>query len=228
MLDRAKHKRVMVSMLKEVYADARLRKCLGFKGGTAAMLFYDLPRMSVDLDFDLLNGDKQEEVFEKLGELLPKFGEVHDQFRKRWTLFWLVNYERHQRNIKIEISCREKVSEYEVKDYLGISMQVMKQDDMVANKLVALISRKSRAARDFFDLYFFLKEGWEVDGAVVEDRLGWGLEEAFSRAIEVLDKTPDKFFLQGMGELLEEKQKDWVRRKFREELMFQLRLRIEE
>lgn len=27
---------------------------LGFKGGTAALLFYGLPRLSVDLDFDLI------------------------------------------------------------------------------------------------------------------------------------------------------------------------------
>lgn len=48
------HKNVFVDILRAVYSDPLLRNTLGFKGGTAAMLFYGLPRFSVDLDFNLL------------------------------------------------------------------------------------------------------------------------------------------------------------------------------
>jgi len=54
---------------------------LGFKGGTAAMLFYGLPRFSVDLDFDLLDSDKKELVLEKISQLLPRYGVLSCVFR---------------------------------------------------------------------------------------------------------------------------------------------------
>lgn len=55
MFDINRHKFFMVQLLKEIYSDPELATCLGFKGGTALMLFYDLPRFSTDLDFDLLS-----------------------------------------------------------------------------------------------------------------------------------------------------------------------------
>ena len=52
--DYSKHKAVLLQMLKDVYSDTAIAPHLGFKGGTAAHLFYGLNRHSVDLDFDLL------------------------------------------------------------------------------------------------------------------------------------------------------------------------------
>ena len=45
-----KHKFYMLQILKDVFADGELANCLAFKGGTALMFFYGLPRFSVDLD----------------------------------------------------------------------------------------------------------------------------------------------------------------------------------
>ncbi len=53
-LDITKHKTHLTNILLDVYKNSTLSPVLGFKGGTAAMLFYKLPRFSVDLDFDLL------------------------------------------------------------------------------------------------------------------------------------------------------------------------------
>ena len=44
MTDINKHKFFLVSILKDIYSDIELANSLGFKGGTAQMLFYDLPR----------------------------------------------------------------------------------------------------------------------------------------------------------------------------------------
>ena len=52
MFNPEKHKLIMVRILKDLYSDKDLGKILGFKGGTMAYLFYDLPRESVDLDLD--------------------------------------------------------------------------------------------------------------------------------------------------------------------------------
>lgn len=55
MLDAAHHKTILIRILKDIYTDTTIGPFLGFKGGTAAYLFYDLNRFSVDLDFDLLD-----------------------------------------------------------------------------------------------------------------------------------------------------------------------------
>ena len=48
MLNIQKHKDIMVRVLKDIYMDNTLGPLLGFKGGTAAMLCYELNRFSVD------------------------------------------------------------------------------------------------------------------------------------------------------------------------------------
>lgn len=70
MFDKNRHKIIMIKILKEIYADMDLGKLLGFKGGTMAFLFYDLPRMSVDLDFDLLKKTDENFVLERLEKIL--------------------------------------------------------------------------------------------------------------------------------------------------------------
>jgi len=38
-----KHKFFLMQILKDIYSDIELANCLGFKGGTVLMFFYDLP-----------------------------------------------------------------------------------------------------------------------------------------------------------------------------------------
>lgn len=63
MFNKDKHTLIMTQILKDIYSDVTISSLLGFKGGTAAYLFYDLPRFSVDLDFDLLeNSEKNRDI----------------------------------------------------------------------------------------------------------------------------------------------------------------------
>jgi len=82
-----------------------------------------------------LNPAKKELVFERVKSVSEKFGTLTEAVEKRYTLFFLLSYEKGQRNIKVEISKRSNLAEYELKGYLGISMLVMKQDFMAASKL---------------------------------------------------------------------------------------------
>lgn len=43
-MDLNRHKFLMMQILKDIYSDAMLASVLGFKGGTALMFFYQLPR----------------------------------------------------------------------------------------------------------------------------------------------------------------------------------------
>ena len=131
----------MVQMLKDIYSDIEIASLLGFKGGTAVYLFYNLPRFSVDLDFNLLNVERKETVFKRIELILKKYGELKEKREKRFTLFFLVSYSEEAQNVKVEISKNDFPDTYEIKNYLGIPMLVMKRDDMFAHKLVALLER---------------------------------------------------------------------------------------
>lgn len=81
-LERATHLNILIHLLKDIFTDQDLAPVLGFKGGTAAYLFYDLGRFSVDLDFDLLDQAKENLVFEKLKAILEDYGLVKEVLKK--------------------------------------------------------------------------------------------------------------------------------------------------
>jgi hypothetical protein len=67
MIDINRHRYYLVRILKDIYTDITLGNFLGFNGGTALMFFYELPRFSVNLDFNLLAQSEEEFVFKKFG-----------------------------------------------------------------------------------------------------------------------------------------------------------------
>ncbi len=229
-LDTAKHQSILVKILKDIYVDSTISTLLGFKGGTAATLFYGLDRFSVDLDFDLLDSNKEDYVFGRVKEVLENYGTLKEIRKKRFNLFYLLSYDKkdiNAQNIKVEINRREFDSRYEVKSYLGISMQVMIKEDMVAHKLCAMFERIGKTNRDIFDVQFFLSRDWPINKKIVEDRMGMSYAEFLRNAINVLEKFSDGSILGGMGELLTEKQKAWTKTKLKSETLFLLRLALE-
>lgn len=218
------HKTLLIRILKDIYTDNTIGPILGFKGGTAAMLFYGLPRMSVDLDFDLLDVKKEDYVFEKIGKIVSKYGIIRNQFKKRFTLFFEISYADPDRNIKVEINRRYFGSKYEILQYLGISMKVMIKEDMFANKLAALYERGERANRDIFDVWFFLENNWEINKKLVEERLEISFRKCLETCIHKIEKVADRTLLSGLGEILDLKQKNWVKQKLKTEVIFLLGL----
>lgn len=211
-------------MLRAIYTDTLLRNTLGFKGGTAAMLFYELPRFSVDLDFDLLDPTQKKPVFERLKSILSKFGDLIQAVEKQNTLFYLVIYQKGERNLKIEVSKRPSKARFLPKSYLGISMLVIREEDMAAGKLSALVKRNRFASRDLFDLWFFLKNGWQINEEYLKEKTGLSLKKAIGDARKKIKGVKRTELLAGLGDLLDNKQKAWVKDKLPEELLFQLNL----
>jgi len=222
--DKEKHSLLLSNLVKEIYKKPSLAATLGFKDGTAAMLFYDLPRGSVDLDFDLLDESKKDKVFKEIKDLADKFGKNLEAVEKRRTLFFLISYEKGAKKIKIEISKRLGKSEFEVRSFLGISVKVMEKNSMLSNKLCALISRRYLAARNLFDTWFFLKNGWEFCPEVVKGNLGVELSEALKKAILFVEKVTRNQILYGLGEFIDDKDKNWLKDNLKDELLFQLKL----
>ena len=229
------HKNIQLQILKEIYTDTTIAPLLGFKGGTAALMFYDLNRFSVDLDFDLfapggtegLDKNKEKEVFEKILNIAKSYGEIRESRIKRYNLLIILSYDPKAQNIKIEVNRRVFGSRYELKTLLGISMLVMVREDMFANKLMAMYERVGKTSRDVFDVYFFVKNNWPINKEIVEKRASMSYKETVEKCIELLEKMNNWNILDGLGEFLTESQKDWARAKLRDETIFLLKARLE-
>ena len=229
-LDTAKHKNILIKILKDIYTDPTISPILGFKGGTAATFFYGLDRFSVDLDFDLLDSDKEDYVFDRLKSIIENYGTLKEARKKRFNLLYVLSYDDkdiNAQNVKVEINRREFGSKYAVESFLGISMQVMVKEDMAAHKLCAMYERIGKTNRDIFDVQFFFSHDWPVNKKIIEERMGVSYADFLKKCIEGLEKFDDNNVLSGMGELLTEKQKAWTKAKLKSEALFSLRLALE-
>lgn len=226
-LDYAKHKSILLQILKDVYSDTSIAPYLGFKGGTAALLFHGLNRYSVDLDFDLLDDEKETVVFERLREIASGYGTVTESRKKRFNLLNVISYAPDTQKIKVEVNRRHFGSHYEMRTLLGISMLVMVQADMFAHKLMAMFERVGKTSRDVFDVQFFAKNGWEINRGIVEARSGISFKETLAACVSLLEKMDNRHILDGLGEQLTPEQKDWARAKLKSDTIFQLRLMME-
>lgn len=224
MLDINKHKFYLVSVLKDIYADAELATALGFKGGTAHMLFYDLPRFSVDLDFNLLAPGKSKELYKKVQKILLNYGHIRDEAKKYFGLLLVLDYGEKERNLKIEISNREFPDSYETKNYLGIPVKVMVKPDMFAHKLCALLDRNMIANRDIFDVYYFMQQKTPINKNIVEKRIDIEFKEYIDACITKIEKLPGKNLLNGIGELVDNNLKSFVREQLKEETIQLLKM----
>jgi len=213
MLNKQKHEIIMRNLLKDFYKSPYLSTRLGFKGGTAAYFFYDLPRFSVDLDFDLLIDSPTAEDFEvvrkTIGDICGNYGKMVSSRVKNYTVFNLLRYESSLQALKVEVSKRPKISRYGFISMLGVAVNTMVKEDMFANKLVALTSRKAPASRDLFDVNFFFSKLWDINEEIVKSRTGKDLREYLGDARDYIVKNFNKInVMAGLGEVLDKPNKD--------------------
>lgn len=223
----AKHKNILLQILKDIYSNTAIAPYLGFKGGTAANLFYGLNRDSFDLDFDLLDESKEQIVFERIHKIAESYGKIIDSKIKKFNLLNVISYDTISQNIKIEINRRNFGSRFEVKTLLGISMLVMVREDMFAHKLMAMLERVGKTSRDIYDVWYFLNNNWSINKEIVEKRSGVSFKEALQKCVDQIEKIEDRNLLVGLGEALTDSQKDWAHAKLKSETIFLLRARME-
>lgn len=225
-IDIATHRTILFQILKDVYTDTSIAPYIGFKGGTAAFMFYGLDRFSVDLDFDLLDESREDYVFERVIKIIEQYGTLKESHKKRFNLICVISYDDKSRNIKVEINRRQFGSRFEIKTYLGVSMQVIVLEDMFAHKLMAMHERIGETSRDIYDVWFFLKERYPINKSIVEKRAGEPFDELINKCIDQLEKMNNRHILDGLGELITPRQKDWARAKLKEETISLLNLRL--
>ncbi|MFH1564736.1 MAG: nucleotidyl transferase AbiEii/AbiGii toxin family protein [bacterium] len=208
--DADRHKSVLIEILIDIVK--YLGNKAAFKGGTAAMMFYNLPRMSLDLDFDLL-GELTEEEIDTIKIIAKKHGAIKEFRDKRFTLFFLLDYEPNYPNIKIEFNKRLwKNNSCETVWLLGVEIKIADKKTMFSNKLVALSERRTLACRDLFDVYYFLKLNCPINEELIKERTGKSLKDFIIYIKRFIIKNYNKKnILQGMGEILNESQKTWAK-----------------
>lgn len=112
---------------------------------------------------------------------------------------------------------------YELKEHLGISMLVAKKPYLFASKLAAFTLRSETAMRDIYDIWFFAKNNWDIDTEVLKTRTNKRVKEHLASCVALIEQIKDNQILQGLGELLSEKEKAWVKTHLRKEAVFLLK-----
>lgn len=225
-LDVTRHKTHLTNLLIDIYKNSRLGPRLGFKGGTAAMLFYQLPRFSVDLDFDLIipmqpDSREMDMFLDEMTKQVSSKYFIKDQSKKYHTLFWLVSYGTGLTNIKIEISTRDNSDNHYIPvSFYGTTVTVMSCADMIAHKMMALIGRKTIANRDIFDMHYFLSSQYAgtINYDIIKKKTGQEPKEFYAHILNFVSHIPSGSVLSGLGEILTNSQKEWAKAKLIEEL----------
>ncbi len=223
MLDQKKHRKILFEIIKSIY-NSPVSAYLGFKRGTMLYFFHELDRFSVDLDFDLLNDRKSEEVFFTIKNILRKYGEIEDEMDKNFTILFELRYEVGQQSIKVEINKRRTEGDvYEIRNFYGTDVKTLSLEDSFAHKLIASMNRKGVANRDFYDIWFLFKKGAQPSEKVIKEIAGKDIREYCRELRTFIENNLSAVNpLAGLGELVDNKQKDWIKKKLKNELLSQL------
>jgi predicted nucleotidyltransferase component of viral defense system len=225
MLNIQEHEIQMKRLLLEIFSNAKLKTQLAFKGGTCLYFFQKLNRFSTDLDFNLITDELSANEIEKIIKHCKL--QVVDSMNKTNTWFWAVSYGKSTVKIKIEISKRDYPDTYEMVDYLGIKLKVMTKDCMLAHKLCAISDRKIMQNRDLFDALFMLNNNYPINEEIIKLRTNKDLRSYFVYLIDYINTNvnPNKI-LDGLGEVLDPKQKLQSKQNLLKDLLLELNIRI--
>lgn len=216
-MDKQKHKLYMAQILSLIFKDKDLCNVLGFKGGTALMFFYNLPRFSTDLDFNLLDTEKLDVIYAKVRQILLHFGTIDDEAKKQYGPILVLNYGKGERMLKVEISTRQYDNHYEMRTLAGTDIRVLKTSDMFAHKLCAMGERLS--PRDVFDVWFFLQKlHANINETIIQQRTGKSVAEYAEWCSNRVREASPKLLMQGLGEVIDDmRTKNFVKTKLIEE-----------
>lgn len=223
MLDKKRHEQILKNILRDIYTTTDLEARLVFKGGTCLYLFYGLDRFSVDLDFNLITQDFDEQL---ISRILNKYLKIDDQRNKYFTWVWVGSYEKGKPKVKVEINKRDYPDKYTNKDFYGITVPTLSVDSMFAHKLCAITDRKKLQNRDLYDAHFMFTKQFDISEKIIKIRTGKTVKGYFAHLANFIEKkVKPNTILEGLGELLDNSQKDHVRATLLRNLLFDLKSR---
>jgi len=212
----AKHKYQMFRLLREILKNNTLSNRLMFKGGTYAALTGALDRFSVDLDFDLPNNKKKEDLRILCHDIFKKLNfEIKDESKNHLQFFLKYESKEYERNtLKLEINDNPSpFNKYEKVNLKELNMYCNAHsiDTMFANKLVAAKARYDKngkiAGRDFYDLHKFFIQSFSINKKVVENLTNKKYTEYLSELTRFIkDKVNSRNLIQDLNVLLNKQQ----------------------
>lgn len=221
MLDRIQHEVILKKILRDIYQNKQLQTKIAFKGGTCLYMFHALDRFSTDLDFNVIG---EEFDPEEVSKILNPYLTI-DEYNKHYTYFWLGSYEKGKQKIKIEMSKRDYPDKYINVDFYGLTLPTLSKDCMFAHKLCAITDRAKVVNRDLYDAYFMFKNNFEINEKIIEVRTKKTAKEYIASLIPFIKETVNPHdILQGLGEVVDDKQKVWIKEYLLNELFFNLHL----
>lgn len=209
----SRYKDIHESYMKKILAGIfswPYKNIIAFKWGTLAYLQYELPRFSTDIDLDLIDLNKEQEVKEYIETMLMWLGNVENRLGKDLHR-WKFHYDPNSRVIKIELNKRQSpFVQYEQIFIDTMQVQVQTLSSMVTNKLIALGDR--RYNRDLYDIHFFLSQWYQFDENIIQDRKNCTTNEWISMIIkEIPNRFQENTILHQLWEVLDAKQKPRVK-----------------
>ena len=166
----------LMGILELFFADSTLKDKYALKGGTALNLFYfDLPRLSVDIDLNYIGCDRElmkndrkqhekhlKELLETQGYILKRIPSEHAG--GKWRLGYR-SFAGILQNIELDINYMHRVPllEMQTKNSHPLGTQqvndvkILDIHELAAGKLCAFIARNK--PRDLFDTYQLLTSG---------------------------------------------------------------------
>lgn len=176
------HRQKMLEIVHTIFQSPIAKYC-AFKGGTLALFIHQLDRFSTDIDIDLLDETKEQEVIDMLDTLLKHIGNIKNKVVGKTLHRWTLSYGLSDMNIKIEINKRiRKNNSYEITSVYGVDCKVMSPVTMATNKIIALSERF--ANRDLYDTRFFRKQAREYDPKLIQERTGKDIQTFLSKIIQ--------------------------------------------
>lgn len=169
----------LLELLKAINADEFLGANLTLKGGTAINIIHysEIPRLSVDLDFDLARNTLKEEMLQVKDEVSARIRELAASMsyflsdpRPNYAIHQTELYYRsatgNRDKIKLDINCLSRCHIYEpvVRDARNpflpddvFSVRMLSAYELFGAKLKALLERNT--PRDIFDAYTLEQKG---------------------------------------------------------------------
>lgn len=199
----------MRRLLRDIFNDPETASSLAFKGGTAAMFFYGLPRFSVDLDFDLTDKANGLIVSDKIKGYAQRYGEIKDDALKRYGSIVVINYATGERDLKIEVSNRLFDNHYKEFSMGSATIRVLIPEDMLTHKLCAVRQREN--GRDIFDVWYFLSKGIGINPNIIKERFNEPVPDFLKTCREKAASVTAKTLMQAVGEYMNEDLKEYAR-----------------
>lgn len=225
------HKAKLLSLLTEIVDNNLLAQNIYFKGGTCATMLGYLDRFSVDLDFDLKDKSKKQELSDEFKVI---FDNLNYKVEKANELFYILKYDSPEdtRN-SLKLSVTDEV--YKSNDYkiqylpeIDRNFNCQTIETMFANKLVAIVDRyvkhKKVAGRDIYDAYYFFSKNYEFNSALIKERTGKYYKEYFLELIKFIEeKVSDQILDEDLNMLLPLDKFHEIRKTLKRDVLIYLR-----